>query len=66
PIAMIWSAAMMLDFLGHQSGKEREAHDAILAAIEATLKEGPRTGDLGGTAKTEEVGAAIAARVAAL
>jgi tartrate dehydrogenase/decarboxylase/D-malate dehydrogenase len=65
PIAMIWSAALMLDFLGNQTGKEREAHDAILAAIEATLKEGPRTGDLGGSAKTHEVGAAIAARVAA-
>lgn len=64
PIAMIWSAAMMLDFLGGHSGKEREAHDAMLAAIEATLKEGPRTGDLGGNASTTEVGAAIAERVA--
>lgn len=61
PIAMIWSAAMMLDFLGQHTGKGRAAHDAILAAIEATLKEGPRTGDLGGRARTEEVGAAIAA-----
>jgi len=66
PIAMIWSAAMMLDFLGASQGKEHEAHDAILAAIEATLKEGPRTGDLGGKATTEEVGTAIAKRVAAL
>mgnify|MGYP001598467886 FL=1 len=64
PIAMIWSAAMMLDFLGHHGGKEREAHDAILAAIEATLKEGPHTGDLGGKATTEQVGQAIAAHVA--
>jgi tartrate dehydrogenase/decarboxylase / D-malate dehydrogenase len=64
PIAMIWSAAMMIDFLGHHTGKEREAHDAILAAIEATLKDGPRTGDLGGKAATDEVGAAIAACVA--
>jgi tartrate dehydrogenase/decarboxylase / D-malate dehydrogenase len=64
PIAMIWSAAMMLDFLGHHTGKERDAHDAILAAIEATLKSGPRTGDLGGNASTREVGAAIAARLA--
>jgi tartrate dehydrogenase/decarboxylase / D-malate dehydrogenase len=66
PIAMVWSAAMMLDFLGHHSGKEREAHDAILAAIEATLRDGPRTGDLGGKATTAEVGTAIAARVASL
>lgn len=63
PIAMIWSAAMMLDFLGRSQGVEREAHDAILAAIEAVLREGPRTGDLGGTARTDEVGQAIAARL---
>ncbi|CAB3756999.1 tartrate dehydrogenase [Paraburkholderia humisilvae] len=64
PIAMIWSAAMMLDFLGQQSGDERAAHDAILAAIEATLRDGPRTADLGGRASTHEVGEAIAARLA--
>ncbi|WP_235851063.1 isocitrate/isopropylmalate family dehydrogenase, partial [Paraburkholderia piptadeniae] len=64
PIAMIWSAAMMLDFLGNGQGKEREAHDAILAAIEGVLKDGPRTGDLGGKANTAEVGAAIAHRLA--
>ncbi len=40
PIAMIWSAAMMVDFLGHGTGVEREAHDAILAAIEHVLKHG--------------------------
>lgn len=55
PIAMIWSGALMLDFLG-----EREAHDAILAAIEQVLKDGPRTGDLGGKASTLEMGKAIA------
>jgi tartrate dehydrogenase/decarboxylase/D-malate dehydrogenase len=64
PIAMIWSAAMMLDFLGHSEGVEREAHDAILTAIEATLIAGPHTGDLGGKAGTVEVGKAIAARLA--
>jgi tartrate dehydrogenase/decarboxylase/D-malate dehydrogenase len=63
PIAMIWSAAMMLDFLGNHEGAEREAHDAILAAIEATLIEGPHTGDLGGKANTTEVGQAIAAKL---
>ncbi len=50
----------MLDFLGNGQGKEREAHDAMLSAIEAVLKEGPHTGDLGGKAKTAEVGTAIA------
>jgi tartrate dehydrogenase/decarboxylase/D-malate dehydrogenase len=64
PIAMVWSAAMMLDFLGGGQGVEREAHDAMLAAIEAVLKEGPHTGDLGGKANTTEVGKAIAERLA--
>ena len=55
PVAMIWSAAMMLDFLGH-----RQAHDTILRAIEQVLAEGPRTPDLGGQAKTADLGRAIA------
>ncbi len=59
PVAMVWSAAMMLDFLGH-----RDAHDAILRAIEAVLREGPRTGDLGGQANTTQMGEAIARLVA--
>ena len=59
PVAMIWSAAMMLDFLGH-----RDAHDAILRAVELVLRDGPRTPDLGGTADTTAVGRALAERVA--
>lgn len=59
PVAMIWSAALMLDFLGH-----RDAHDAIVRAIEQVLAQGPRTRDLGGTASTTEMGQAIAALVA--
>jgi tartrate dehydrogenase/decarboxylase/D-malate dehydrogenase len=58
PVAMIWSGALMLDFLGH-----REAHDLIVRAIEQVLASGPRTGDLGGKATTVEMGAAIAALV---
>jgi len=61
PIAMIWSGALMLDFLGNGDPRYRAAHDAILKAIETTLVEGPRTPDLGGRANTSEVGAAIAA-----
>jgi len=55
PVAMIWSAAMMLDFLGH-----RDAHDTMLRAIEQVLADGPRTRDLGGQASTVEMGRAIA------
>ena len=63
PVAMIWSAAMMLDFLGNGKGAAHDASKAIVDAIEATLKEGPRTRDLGGQADTTEVGKAIAARI---
>jgi tartrate dehydrogenase/decarboxylase/D-malate dehydrogenase len=65
PIAMIWSGALMLDFLTQGQGAGRAAHDAILGAIEAVLRDGPRTRDLGGTASTTEVGIAIAELVAA-
>ncbi|MGZ5131367.1 MAG: tartrate dehydrogenase [Caldimonas sp.] len=61
PIGQIWSGALMLDFLGH-----REAHDAIIAAIEAVLEPsagGPKTPDLGGTASTADLGRAIAEAV---
>ncbi len=64
PIAMIWSAALMLDFLTGGQGPGRAAHDAILAAIENVLADGPRTADLGGNASTVQVGEAIASRVA--
>ncbi|WP_151702432.1 tartrate dehydrogenase [Nitrincola alkalilacustris] len=58
PVAMIWSAALMLDFLGC-----KEAHDVILQAVEKVLAEGPRTPDLGGKASTTEMGEAIAALI---
>ena len=54
PIAMIWSGAMMLEFLGYT-----EAHDAVVRAMEHCLVNGPRTPDMGGTANTTEVGKAI-------
>ena len=37
PIAMIWSGALMLDFLTQGQGAGRAAHDAIVKAIEAVL-----------------------------
>lgn len=55
PIGQIWSAAMMLEFLGYSP-----AHDAILRAIEHVLRDGPKTPDLGGKANTVDVGKAIA------
>ena len=63
PIAMIWSGAMMLDFLTGGEGAGRAAHDAIVKAIETVLREGPRTRDLGGTASTTELGQAVAALI---
>ena len=57
PIGQIWSGAMMLDFLGH-----RDAHDALIAAIEAVLEPGSgaaKTRDLGGMASTSDLGSAI-------
>ncbi|MFZ1363693.1 MAG: tartrate dehydrogenase [Brachymonas denitrificans] len=58
PIGQIWAGAMMLDFLGY-----RAAHDAILHAIETVLQPdsgAPRTPDLGGTARTADMGRRIA------
>ena len=63
PVAMIWSAALMLDFLFEGAGAGRSAHDAIVAAIEQVLANGPRSGDLGGNATTVEMGAAIEALI---
>ena len=65
PIAMIWSGALMLDFLTQSSGAGRAAHDAIVRAIETALIEGPLTPDLGGKASTTDLGQAIAKLVAA-
>jgi tartrate dehydrogenase/decarboxylase/D-malate dehydrogenase len=58
PVGQIWCGALMLDFLGY-----RQAHDAVLAAIEKVLEPNsgaPRTRDLGGTAGTADMGKAIA------
>lgn len=61
PIAMVWSGAMMLDFLGNGDARYKAAHDAIMQAIEHVLVAGPRTPDMGGTANTADLGLAIAA-----
>jgi tartrate dehydrogenase/decarboxylase/D-malate dehydrogenase len=59
PIGQIWSGAMLLRHLG-----ESEAADAVETAIATVLAHGNvRTPDIGGTAATKELGAAIAAQV---
>lgn len=55
PIAAIWAGALMLDHLGLTA-----AHDRIVRAIERVVGDGgPRTPDLGGTANTRDVTAAV-------
>jgi tartrate dehydrogenase/decarboxylase/D-malate dehydrogenase len=58
PIGAIWSAAMMLDHLGYA---EAGAH--IVKTIEKVLEPAsgaPRTPDIGGKARTDDLGKAIA------
>ena len=59
PIGQIWSGAMMLEHLGHP-----DAAAAVMRGIERTLADGPRTPDLGGKAKTMELGKAVAGAIA--
>ena len=58
PTATILSAAMLLEFLGADAA----ARD-VRTAVESTLADGPRTPDLGGTATTDEVAAAVVDRL---
>jgi len=65
PVGQIWSAALMLDHLGQGNPVYENASAAVLAAIEAVLRDGPRTPDMGGRATTTDVGRAIAACIEA-
>jgi tartrate dehydrogenase/decarboxylase/D-malate dehydrogenase len=62
PIGQIWSASMMMDHLGYP-----EAGKLIFKAIEDVLSSGPGhaplTPDVGGTAKTDDLGKAIATAI---
>ena len=60
PLAAILSAAMMLDHLGDSVAAQR-IHRAV---GELLRTRGPRTPDLGGVAKTNEVGEAVARIIA--
>jgi len=57
PMGAIWSAALMLESLG-----EHDAARALMRALEDVCRDGPRTGDVGGSASTSQVGDAIAER----
>ncbi len=54
PIATFWSSVLMLEHLG-----ETAAAGRLMGAIEAVTGSGPLTPDLGGTATTAEVTAAV-------
>lgn len=55
PIATIWAGAMMLEQVGQEKASKQ-----IITAIEEVLKEGKvKTKDLGGNAKTTEMGDAV-------
>jgi 3-isopropylmalate dehydrogenase len=58
PAAMVLSAALLLEHLEY--GEEA---DRLRDAVETTLAEGPRTPDLGGSASTDEVTAAVVDRL---
>ena len=63
-MAMILSAAMMLDWLGDRHGvpQMKADGDRLRAAVDAVVAEGQvLTRDLGGTAGTADVAAAIRA-----
>jgi len=58
PTAAILSAAMLLEYLGYVGEGQR-----VRDAVEGVLADGPRTGDLGGSATTNEVSAAVIDRL---
>jgi tartrate dehydrogenase/decarboxylase/D-malate dehydrogenase len=59
PVGTFWSCVMMLEHLG-----EPQAAAHLMAAVEAiTADPALHTGDLGGTAKTAEVTAAVCHRL---
>jgi len=62
PIGQIWSASLMLDWLGHPA-----AAASVLNAIERVLEAGPAhaplTRDIGGNGGTADLGRAIAAAI---
>lgn len=58
PVATLWSASEMLDWLG-----EKEAAKLLLQAVQETCSQGICTPDLGGKANTKQVADAVAAQL---
>ena len=59
PLATVWSASQMLEFFGH-----KEWADKLIDVIEELMVEGKTlTPDMGGSAKTNEVGDAVVAKL---
>jgi tartrate dehydrogenase/decarboxylase/D-malate dehydrogenase len=54
PSGAIWSAAMMLEHLG-----ETDAAASVMTSLRSVVASGPRTRDVGGTASTDDVVAAV-------
>jgi 3-isopropylmalate dehydrogenase len=59
PVGAILTAAMMLEYLGHET-----ASRSIEKAVGASINDGQTTRDLGGRLSTREAGAAIRQRIA--
>lgn len=62
PVAMLLSIGMMLKY----SLQEPELAKAVEEAVKNVIEKGIKTGDIGGTAKTTEVGDAVASELAAI
>jgi tartrate dehydrogenase/decarboxylase/D-malate dehydrogenase len=60
PLGEIWSGALLLEFLGEDAAASA-LHDAIASSV---ARPETRTRDLGGTARTADVGAAVRAALA--
>lgn len=58
PVATFWTAAEMLAWLG-----EADAAAQLMKSVESVCSEGVLTGDLGGSATTKEVTAAVVADI---
>ena len=58
PVGTFWSAAEMLTWIG-----EPEAAEQLMRSVERVCSSGVMTGDLGGSATTKEVTAAVVADI---